>query len=193
MAATKRATDAADELLVFSSDLGWMAAVVGEGAVKQLTFGHASAAAAKRSLNQKSLQVAKPSKANARLVKRLQAYAAGTPDALCDISVDWGPVGDFQRRVLEQCRRIPYGRTMSYGQLAAKAGSPRAARAVGNCMATNKIPLLVPCHRVVCSGGRLGSYSAPGGTTTKQRLLAMESHEIGLELRNDSGQNAAAL
>ena len=56
---------------------------------------------------------------------------------------------------------IPYGRTMSYGELAAKAGSPRAARAVGNCMAANKIPLLVPCHRVVCSGGRLGSLFRP--------------------------------
>ena len=80
---------------------------------------------------------------------------------------------------MHQCRRIPYGRTMSYAELAAKAGSPNAARAVGNCMAGNRIPLIVPCHRVVCSDGRLGSYSAPGGTRMKRRLLDLESKKLG--------------
>ena len=193
MSTTKRLTEPSDTLLVFPSHLGWMAAVVAGGVVKQLTFGHPSAAAAKKALGRKDLEPTKPGKRDARLVRRLQAYASGAPDPLCDIPVDLGPVGDFQRRVLKRCRRIPYGRTMSYGDLASKTGSARAARAVGNCMAANKIPLLVPCHRVVCSDGRLGSYSAPGGTATKRRLLAMESHEIGLELGSDSGQNAAAL
>jgi methylated-DNA-[protein]-cysteine S-methyltransferase len=162
-------------LLVFPSDLGWMSAVVADGAVKQLSFGHPSAAAARRALDRKTLKAAKPGRAEQRLIRRLQAYAAGIPDPLGDIPVDFGPVGDFQRRVLEHCRQIPYGETVSYGDLAAKAGSPRAARAVGNCMAANKTPLLVPCHRVVHSSGRLGSFSAPGGVATKRRLLAMES------------------
>jgi methylated-DNA-[protein]-cysteine S-methyltransferase len=193
MSTAKRSPEPIDTLLVFPSDLGWMALMVAGGAVKQLTFGHVSAAAATKALGQKTPKPTKPGKRHARLVRRLQAYAAGVPDPLRDIPVDLGPTGDFGRRVLEQCRQIPYGCTMSYGELAAKAGSPRAARAVGNCMATNKIPLLVPCHRVVRSGGRLGSYSAPGGTSTKRRLLALESHEIGLELGSDSRQNAAAL
>ncbi len=164
-----------DTLLVFPSDLGWMAAVVADAAVKQLSFGHPSPAAAKRALESKTLKAAKPGKDGKQLIRRLQAYAAGVPDSLGDIQVDFGPVGDFQRRVLEQCRLIPYGATISYGELAAKAGSPRAARAAGNCMAANKTPLLVPCHRVVHSGGRVGSFSAPGGTSMKRRLLAMES------------------
>ena len=84
----------------------------------------------------------------------------------------------FQRRVLNQCRRVPCGATISYARLAAKAGYPGAARAVGNCMAGNPIPLIVPCHRVVCSDGRLGAYSAPGGTAMKRRLLALESQGI---------------
>jgi len=193
MSTTKRSTEPIDALLVFPSDLGWMAAVVADGVVKRLTFGHASAAAAKKSLDRKTLKPTKPGKRDARLVRCLQAYASGVPDPLSDIPVDLGRCGGFGRRVLEQCRRIPYGRTTSYGELAAKAGSARAARAVGNCMAANKIPLLVPCHRVVCSDGRPGSYSAPGGTSMKRRLLAMESHKIGLELGSDSGQNAAAL
>jgi len=204
MSTTKRSTEPVDTLLVFPSDLGWMAVVVADGVVKRLTFGHASAAAAKKALGFKGDRPIfadtrtgtvppKPGKRDARLVRRLQAYAAGVPDPLCDIPVELGPCSDFQRRVLEECRRIPYGRMMSYGQLAAKAGSPGAARAVGNCMATNKIPLLFPCHRVVCSNGQLGSYSAPGGTSMKRRVLAIESHETGLELGSDSRQNAAAL
>ena len=186
MSNSKHSTASSDALLVFSSDLGWMAAVVADGVVKRLTFGHPSAAAAKRASGFKGDSPvfadtkagtfpAKAVKGAARLVRRLQAYAAGVPAPLGDVPVDFGPLGEFQRRVLEQCRLIPYGRTMSYGELAAKAGAPRAARAVGNCMAANRLPLLVPCHRVVCSGGQLGSFSAPGGTAMKRRLLAMES------------------
>jgi methylated-DNA-[protein]-cysteine S-methyltransferase len=193
MSKSKRSAEVTDTLLVFSSDLGWMAAVVADGVVRQLTFGHPSAAAAQKALGRKDLKPAKPGKREAGVMRRLQAYAAGVPDALDNVPVELGPCEGFQRRVLEECRRIPYGRTISYGELAAKAGSARAARAVGNCMAANKIPLLIPCHRVVCFNGRFGSYSAAGGTSMKRRLLAMESQEIDLELRSNSRHNAAAL
>ena len=170
-------------LLIFPSDLGWMAAVLAGGTVKRLTFGHNSAAAARRAMGPFVGCVKRTggkhaigvSRCVSRTLRRLQAFAAGKPERLDDIPIDPGPMSDFQRRVLEQCRRIPYGQTVSYGELAAKAGSPRAARAVGNCMAGNRIPLIVPCHRVVCSDGRLGSYSAPGGVRMKRRLLALES------------------
>ena len=108
------------------------------------------------------------------LIARLQSYAAGKPDTLGAISVDFGRMSEFRRRVLTLCRRIPYGHTVSYAKLAAQAGSPHAARAVGHCMAANPIPLLIPCHRVICADGRIGAYSAPGGTAMKERLLAME-------------------
>jgi methylated-DNA-[protein]-cysteine S-methyltransferase len=193
MSKSKRSAEVTDTLLVFSSDLGWMAAVVADGVVRQLTFGHPSAAAAQKALGRKDLKPAKPGKREAGVMRRLQAYAAGVPDALDGVPVELGPCQGFQRRVLEECRRIPYGRTIGYGELAAKAGSARAARAVGNCMAANKIPLLIPCHRVVCSNGRFGSYSAAGGMSMKRRLLAMESQEIGLELGSNSRHNTAAL
>ena len=97
-------------------------------------------------------------------MRRLQAYAKGAlKDDFRDIKLDLGRLSVFQRRVLEECRKIPFGTTLSYGQLAARAGSARAYRAVGNCMAGNKIPIITPCHRVVQSSGVLGSYSAPGG------------------------------
>ena len=82
---------------------------------------------------------------------------------------------EFQRAAWKALAEVPYGETISYGQLAAAAGSPRAARAVGNCMAANRLPLIVPCHRVIPASGRLGAFSAPGGPKTKQRLLTLEA------------------
>jgi methylated-DNA-[protein]-cysteine S-methyltransferase len=95
------------------------------------------------------------------------------------IRVDLGTTRSFAGRVLEACRRIPFGETMSYADLADAAGSPRAARAVGNVMAANRIPLIIPCHRVVGAGNSLGGYSAPAGLAMKKRLLAMEAAAAG--------------
>jgi methylated-DNA-[protein]-cysteine S-methyltransferase len=183
MSTAKYPAKPADAVLIFPSDLGWMGVVVIDNMVVQLTFGHSSAKAAKKSLNiqEDSSGFPKTKFQTAPLVRRLQKFASGNPDSFCDILVNPGYLGDFRRRVFLQCRRIPYGRTMSYAELAAKAGSPNAARAVGNCMADNPIPLLIPCHRVVRSDGQLGSYSAPGGMAMKRRILQLESRGIGLE------------
>lgn len=161
--------------VIFPSKLGWMALIGAGGLLKQLTFGHSSSPAAARALDPELLENAERGTWNVRLVRRLQAYASGTPVDFRDVKVDLGRLTDFQRRVAHRCRQIPYGKTLSYGQLAARAGSPRAARAVGNCMAANRVPLIIPCHRVLPADGRPGAFSAPGGTRTKQRLLALEA------------------
>jgi methylated-DNA-[protein]-cysteine S-methyltransferase len=109
-----------------------------------------------------------------RIVKRIQTYAEGRRDDFRDIPVALGDMTEFQRRVLCRCRRIPYGQTLTYGELAAKSGFPRAARAVGGVMAGNRVPLIIPCHRVVGSFGSLRGYSGAGGVATKQRLLELE-------------------
>ncbi len=158
-----------------SSELGWMALIGRAEVLKQLKFGYGSEAAAMRALDPELLERAEHGRCNEDLVGRLLAYSAGEPVDFRDVRVDPGPVSDFRRRVLRHCQRIPYGQTLTYGQLAAKAGSPRAARAVGSCMAANRIPLIIPCHRVVSAGGRTGGFSAIGGTRTKRRLLAMEA------------------
>ena len=80
----------------------------------------------------------------------------------------------FASRVLTACRKISFGQTVSYGELAQKAGTPAGARAVGRVMANNPLPLIIPCHRVICSDGRLGGFSAKGGTKLKNRLLHFE-------------------
>jgi O-6-methylguanine DNA methyltransferase len=109
------------------------------------------------------------------VVARLRRYAEGVPVDFCDLRVACDNVTEFQARVLKACREIPYGETITYGELAVAASAPGAARAVGNCMAGNRVPLIIPCHRVVLAGGPIGPYSAAGGSATKRRLLTMEA------------------
>lgn len=89
-----------------------------------------------------------------------------------DIDLDWQLVQGFNRRVLEATARIPYGRMSTYKTMATEAGSPRAARAAGNALHNNPIPLVVPCHRVIGSGGSLVGYG--GGLPMKEFLLKLE-------------------
>jgi methylated-DNA-[protein]-cysteine S-methyltransferase len=95
------------------------------------------------------------------------------------VRVDLAWTTGFQRQVFAACRRIAYGQTATYAHIADRIGHPGAARAVGNCMAANRCPLIVPCHRIVGSAGRLGGYSAPGGIRLKQRILELEGAAVG--------------
>nr|PZN73374.1 MAG: cysteine methyltransferase [Bacillota bacterium] len=106
----------------------------------------------------------------AELQKALQGWLEGEP---YDGPVDLSPLSPFEREVLAACRAIPRGQVRTYAQLAAAVGRPRAARAVGNALRRNPVPLLIPCHRVVRSDGTLGEYSM-GGPEMKRRLLALE-------------------
>jgi methylated-DNA-[protein]-cysteine S-methyltransferase len=166
-------------LVTFPSSLGWFALLGEKDRIKELTFGHPSPHSAKKALSPGVLAQARSSSRKPPLVRRLQTYAQGMArDDFRDIQVDLGRLSVFQRRVAQLCRKIPFGSTISYRQLAAQAGSPRAYRAVGNCMAGNKIPIIIPCHRVVPIKGGLGSYSAPGGVRMKKRLLTLENPSI---------------
>ncbi len=86
--------------------------------------------------------------------------------------LDWQLTRGFYRKVLRATARIPYGQTRSYGEMASKAGSPRAVRAAGTALGSNPLPIIVPCHRVLRSGGALGGYG--GGLDVKQALLELE-------------------
>jgi methylated-DNA-[protein]-cysteine S-methyltransferase len=159
---------------VFPTELGWMAIGWTGGKLKGFTLGHPSAAAAHAALGEMSAPDSDPPPFVRGLAERIQAFAAGGKDDFRDVPLDLSHLTDFQRRVVEQCRRIHAGQTMSYGELAAKAGYPGAARAVGSTMARNRFPIVVPCHRVVAAGGAIGGFSAPSGISLKQRLLTLE-------------------
>lgn len=107
-------------------------------------------------------------------VSGIQALLAGEEVDLSGVPLDVGDVPEFDRRVYELVRRLPRGVTMTYGEVAHRLGSPGAAQAVGQAMGHNRIPIVVPCHRVVAAGGRNGGFSAPGGVDTKLTMLAIE-------------------
>ncbi len=98
---------------------------------------------------------------------------------LSSIELDMDRVPPFHRRVYEFTRTIAPGETMTYGEIAARLGSPGSARAVGQALARNPFAIVVPCHRVLAAGAKLGGFSANGGTTTKQRLLSIERTHAG--------------
>lgn len=91
-----------------------------------------------------------------------------------DVDIDLSEVPPFRRAVLRAARRVPYGRTASYVDLARAAGSPAAARAAGSAMANNPLPLIIPCHRIIRADGSLGGFGSPEGVKDKERLLRLE-------------------
>jgi methylated-DNA-[protein]-cysteine S-methyltransferase len=119
----------------------------------------------------------------ASLLERLQRHWAGEPQRYDDVQVDVSGVPAFHRAVYAAARGLGVGQTCTYGELAARLGVPGAARAVGQALARNPLPLVVPCHRVLAAGGRPGGFSAPGGLATKVRLLGAEGVVLRLKLR----------
>jgi methylated-DNA-[protein]-cysteine S-methyltransferase len=103
--------------------------------------------------------------------RELDEYFAGHRRGF-ELPLDWTLVGPFGRRVLAATARIPYGRVLTYTDVAAQAGSPRGSRAAGNALGANPIPIVVPCHRVLRGSGALGGYA--GGLPRKQFLLELE-------------------
>jgi methylated-DNA-[protein]-cysteine S-methyltransferase len=109
-----------------------------------------------------------------RAIDGIVALLAGEARDLADVRLDLGVVPVFYRRVYEVARTIRPGSTLSYGEVATRLGEPRAAREVGEALGKNPFPIVVPCHRVLAAGGKLGGFSARGGIATKLRLLEIE-------------------
>jgi methylated-DNA-[protein]-cysteine S-methyltransferase len=105
------------------------------------------------------------------VARELEEYFAGRRRAF-DTELDWSLIGPFGRRVLGVTAAIPYGGVLSYAEVAAEAGSPRGSRAAGNALGSNPIPIVIPCHRVLRTGGALGGYG--GGPERKRWLLELE-------------------
>jgi methylated-DNA-[protein]-cysteine S-methyltransferase len=114
-------------------------------------------------------------------IEAVQAHLANRIEGtgLDAIALDARGLPPFHAVVYEALRRVPSGATVSYGELAARVGSPGASRAVGQAVGKNPWPVVVPCHRVLAVGGRPGGFSAPGGVETKRRLLAIEGVTLG--------------
>jgi methylated-DNA-[protein]-cysteine S-methyltransferase len=120
-------------------------------------------------------QEASPPPAIAAVVAAAQRYFQGEPIDFADVPLDLGPQDPLFAKIYDLVRRLGYGETVTYGAVAKALGEgPEVARDVGQAMARNPIPLIVPCHRVLAAGGRIGGFSAPGGSSAKARMLELE-------------------
>lgn len=123
-----------------------------------------------------------PPAAIAQVIDRIVALLRGEAIDLSAVPVDLDRVPPFNRRVYEVARAIPPGQTLTYGDIAGRIGEgPEAARAVGQALGENPFPIVIPCHRVLGAGGKVGGFSANGGVTTKLKLLNIERAQTGNE------------
>jgi methylated-DNA-[protein]-cysteine S-methyltransferase len=149
-----------------------VAAVTGRGLVR-LSYSEAHSDAVLEELARRvSPRVLEDRAALDDVMRELDEYFTGRRHRF-ELTIDWRLVpSGFARRVLQATKRVPFGRLTTYKDIAGKAGSPGAARAVGNALGANPIPIVVPCHRVVHADGSLGGYT--GGLQRKRYLLRLE-------------------
>lgn len=113
------------------------------------------------------------------VIEAVGRLLSGEPVDLGFVALDLAGVPDFDRRVYAATREIPFGRTLTYGEVAKRIGKPGAARAVGKALGSNAFPIVVPCHRVLAADGKAGGFSAHGGVETKMRILSIEKAARG--------------
>lgn len=155
--------------------LGWIALVLSYKGLRATTLPQPD----RRTAQEQALKLGASAPATPRevgdLPGRLRQYALGRAISFQDVKIDWEGLSPFRRAVLQAAMSIPPGQTRSYRWVAEQVGNRRAAQAVGRVMATNPLPIIVPCHRVVSSDGSLGGYG--GGLAMKAALLRLERGE----------------
>lgn len=165
------------QYLVFETACGFCAiAWNGIGIVRFQLPAH-NADATERNLRQRLPDAAPgtPPPDVAEVIEAARRYFAGEQVDFSDVRLDLNGQDEFFSRVYAALRRVGWGRTTTYGALAKELGAgPEAARDVGQAMAKNPVPLIIPCHRVLAAGGKVGGFSAPGGATAKIRMLELE-------------------
>ena len=113
------------------------------------------------------------------LISDINRYFNGEKVDFTTIPLDFGSQNPFFARVYSEVRKLGWGETTTYGAVAKVLGAPRqAARDVGQAMASNPVPLIIPCHRVLATGGKLGGFSAPGGSHSKAKMLELEGVSV---------------
>jgi methylated-DNA-[protein]-cysteine S-methyltransferase len=174
-------THASPSYAVFETEAGFCAIGWTPAGIARFQLPDRDAATAERNLLRRSpeAQRATPPANVAAVIAAAQRYFAGEAVDFSEIALDLGVEDEFFRRIYAALRMIGYGQTTTYGALAKALGAgPEAARAVGQAMAQNPIPLIIPCHRVLAAGNKVGGFSAPGGSNSKVKMLALEGVDL---------------
>ncbi|HET7544955.1 MAG TPA: methylated-DNA--[protein]-cysteine S-methyltransferase [Polyangiaceae bacterium] len=175
-------TTTAPGFALFDTAIGRCGIAWGEGGISGVYLPEARLSALRRRLlaRHPELRESEPPAAVQRAIDRVITLLRGEATDLGQIALDMSSVPAFHRRVYECARAIPPGKTLSYGEVAVRVGSPGAARAVGQALGRNPFAIVVPCHRVLAAGGKPGGFSANGGVDTKLELLRIEQAQRSL-------------
>jgi methylated-DNA-[protein]-cysteine S-methyltransferase len=166
---------------VFDTAMGFCAIAWSDAGVTRFQLPVKSAEAAERLMRRRALgsEPGAPPEDIAAVVEAAKRYFQGEEVEFSQVRLDLAGVDAFFVEIYAVLRRVGWGRTTTYGLLASEVGAAReAARDVGEAMARNPAPLIIPCHRVLAAGGRIGGFSAPGGSTTKIRMLGLEGVRV---------------
>jgi len=165
---------------LFDTAIGACGIAWSERGVTRLQLPEADRTATEKRVRARSPGVtpAEPPVAVAEAIAALQRYLNGERTDFSSVALDLARASPFDRKIYDAARTVPWGETASYGELAAKAGVPGEAREAGQSLSRNPVAIIVPCHRVLKSGGKPGGFSAYGGVLTKERLLALENVEL---------------
>ena len=158
--------------IIFNTDMGWMGLAGTADGLTRIILPRPSAAEIRERLKDIPGQGIQSPDLFQDLMDRFRLYFSGRATDFPD-RLDLSKGTPFQRKVWETAKLIPYGQTQSYGWIARQMGNPKAVRAVGQALGKNPLPIIVPCHRVLASGGKLGGFSS--GLDLKRRLLGLES------------------
>ena len=161
---------------MFETSLGWMGILATRSGLRRTTLPQESPDLCYSLLGPEVEGAANEPERFEGIRARLDRHFEGEPDSFEDLRLDLEDASQFYRAAWRVCQSIPHGETRTYRWLAARAGNPRASRAAGQSMARNRLPIIVPCHRVIGSDGRLTGFgSGAGQLDLKQRLLNAEA------------------
>jgi methylated-DNA-[protein]-cysteine S-methyltransferase len=166
---------------VFETAMGFCAIAWSEAGIARFQLPVKSAEAADRLMRRRALDAEAQALSGevAAVVAAAKRYFDGEETDFSQVRLDLGDEDAFFRRIYQALRLVGWGGTTTYGALAKEVGAGReAARDVGEAMARNPVPLIIPCHRVLAAGGKIGGFSAPGGSTTKTRMLELEGVRV---------------
>jgi methylated-DNA-[protein]-cysteine S-methyltransferase len=174
-------TEPSHRYAVFDTQAGFCGIAWSDAGIARFQLPDRRAAAAERHILRRlpAAEHGTPPVAVAAVIADAQRYFAGEKIDFSEVAVDLDGQDDFFKRIYAATREVGWGVTTTYGTLAKVLGAgPEVARDVGQAMARNPVPLIIPCHRVLAAGGKVGGFSAPGGSTAKLRMLALEGNDL---------------
>ena len=175
-------SEAARHYHVFETAMGFCAIAWSESGVARFQLPTRTAEAAERLMRRRAFgaEPGAPPEYVAAVIEAAKRYFAGEEIDFSNVHLDLDGQDAFFTQIYTTLREVGWGRTTTYGALAKEVGAGReAARDVGQAMARNPAPLIIPCHRVLAAGGKIGGFSAPGGSKTKARMLELEGVQVG--------------